>query len=72
MELVRSYRSQFLNPMPDDYQFIGTADYLQMVRARGSYYGAMIQASFGEPYLARSPLKITDSLLGLAGGKAGL
>ncbi len=71
MELVRTYRSQFLNPMPDDYQFIGAADYLHMVRARGGYYGAMIQAAFGEPFLARSPLKITDPLLGLAGGKRG-
>ena len=72
MELVRTYRSQFLNPMPDDYQFIGAADYLHMVRARGGYYGAMIQAAFGEPFLARSPLKIADPLLCLAGGKAGL
>ncbi|MHB9130921.1 MAG: bacillithiol biosynthesis deacetylase BshB1 [Armatimonadota bacterium] len=72
MEIVRTYRSQFLNPMPDDYQFIGTHDYIHMIEARGAYYGAMIQATYGEPFLARSPLKIDDLLSSLAGGKAGL
>jgi bacillithiol biosynthesis deacetylase BshB1 len=71
MEAVRAYRSQFLNPMPDDYQFIGTHDYLHMIQARGAYYGTMIQAAYGEPFLARSPLKVHDVLL-LNGGKAGL
>lgn len=63
MELVRLYRSQFLNPMPDDYQFIGTKDYLHMVHARGGYFGAMIQAAYGEPFLSRRPLKIDDLLM---------
>lgn len=71
MEIVRTYRSQFLNPMPGDYQFIGTHDYLHMIEARGAYYGSMIQVGYGEPYLARSPLKIPD-LCNLASGKAGL
>jgi bacillithiol biosynthesis deacetylase BshB1 len=71
VEAVSAYRSQFFNPMPDDYQFIGTADYLHMIRARGAFYGSKIQASYGEPFIARSPLKIADPLL-LAGGKAGL
>ena len=71
MAIVRTYRSQFLNPMPDDYQFIGAADYIHMIQARGAYYGAMIQAAYGEPYLARSPLKIAD-IVALSTGKAGL
>jgi bacillithiol biosynthesis deacetylase BshB1 len=69
---VRAYASQFLAPLPDGYQPIATQDYLHMVDARGGYFGAMIQAAYGEPFLARSPLKVTDGLLGLAGGKAGL
>jgi len=72
MEIVRTYRSQFLNPMPDDYQFIGTADYLHMIQARGAFFGAMIQTRYGEPFLSRSPLKITDPLSCLTGGKGGL
>jgi len=72
LDIVRTYRSQFLNPMPDDYQFIGASDYLHMIEARGAYYGAMIQASYGEPFISRSPLKIADPLTSLAGGKAGL
>jgi len=72
MAIVRTYRSQFLNPMPDDYQFIGTSDYIHMSEARGAFYGSMVQAGYGEPYLARSPLKVDDMLLCLAGGKAGL
>jgi bacillithiol biosynthesis deacetylase BshB1 len=72
MEAVRAYRSQFFNPMPDDYQFIGASDYLQMVEARGAFFGSTIQARYGEPFLARSPLKVDDMLMCLAGGKAGL
>jgi N-acetylglucosamine malate deacetylase 1 len=72
MEAVRAYRSQMLNPMPDDYQFIGTHDYLQMVEARGAYFGTMIQAAYGEPYVARGPLKVDDILASFSGGKAGL
>ena len=68
---VSAYRSQFFNPMPDDYQFIGTADYLHMINARGAFFGSRIQAAYGEPFIARSPLKIADPLT-LAGGKAGL
>ena len=71
IEAVSAYRSQFFNPMPDDYQFIGTSDYLQMIEARGAFYGSKIQVADGEPFIARSPLKIADPLL-LAGGKAGL
>lgn len=69
---VSAYRSQFFNPMPDDYQFIGTADYLHMIQARGAYYGAMIQSRYGEPFIARSPLKVFDPLACIMGGKAGL
>jgi LmbE family N-acetylglucosaminyl deacetylase len=69
---VSAYRSQFFNPMPDDYRFIGTKDYLAMVKARGAFYGGMIQVAYGEPFLARSPLKIDDPLRDLGGGKAGL
>ena len=72
MALVRTYASQFLNPMPDDYQFIGANDYLSMIAARGGFFGAMIQARAGEPFLSRSPLKITGSLTDLLGGKGGL
>lgn len=72
MAIVQTYRSQFLNPMPDDYQFIGSHDYLHMIAARGAFYGAMIQAAYGEPFIARSPLRLTDPLISLASGKAGL
>jgi N-acetylglucosamine malate deacetylase 1 len=72
MAAVRAYRSQFLSPMPDDYQFIGTHDYLHMVQARGAYFGTMIQTGYGEPFIARSPLKVDDILGSLGGGKAGL
>lgn len=71
VDAVSAYRSQFFNPMPDDYQFIGTSDYLHMIQARGAFYGSKIQVSYGEPFIARSPLKIADLMM-LAGGKAGL
>jgi bacillithiol biosynthesis deacetylase BshB1 len=72
MQIVRTYASQFLNPMPDDYQFIGARDYFHAIEARGMFYGNTIQVRYGEPYISRSPLKIHDLLHDLAGGKAGL
>lgn len=72
MQVVRCYASQFLTPAPIDYRFIGTSDYISMIEARGAYYGAMIQAAYGEPFIARSPLKVTDLLHCITGGKAGL
>lgn len=72
MEVVRCYASQFLAPAPAEYKFIGTSDYIAMIEARGAYYGAMIQAAYGEPFIARSPLKVTDLLTGITGGKAGM
>jgi bacillithiol biosynthesis deacetylase BshB1 len=62
MDIVRAYGSQFLSPMPSDYQFIGASDYIHAVESRGGYFGAMIQTAYGEPFIARNPLKIGDLL----------
>ncbi len=67
MAAVRAYRSQFLSDMPADYKFIGTHDYIRMMEARGVYYGSMIQADYGEPFICRTPLKIGDPLVQLLG-----
>ncbi len=71
VRLVKAYQSQFFNPMPDDYKFVGTHDYLHAITARASFYGSMIQKGYAEAFLARSPLKI-DDLTTLVTGKAGL
>jgi len=67
MEAVKAFRSQFYTDMPADYKFIGTHDYIRMMEARGVYYGSMIQADYGEPYICRTPLKIGDPLTQLLG-----
>lgn len=67
MDIVRAYRSQFLAPPPPDYNFIGTSDYIHAIESRGGHFGAMIQAKYGEPFLARSPLKIGDLVSCLTG-----
>ena len=72
MDIVRTYASQFLAPPPEKYQFIGANDYIHMIQGRDTFYGSMIQAAYGEPYIARSPLKIDDLLSCISGGKAGL
>ena len=67
MDIVRAFRSQFLAPMPADYHFIGAHDYLHAIAARNGYFGAMIQCAYGEPFLARGPLKVGDLLGALCG-----
>lgn len=56
MEVLSCYQSQFSSNLP----FL--RDYLPQVRAKGSYYGSLIQTGYGEPFLVEGFLKVSDPL----------
>ncbi|MCC7492692.1 MAG: bacillithiol biosynthesis deacetylase BshB1 [Fimbriimonadaceae bacterium] len=57
---VACYRSQFDQPMPPGYRFVGTADYHAATAARAGFWGAQIQVAQGEAYLTARPLRLDD------------
>ncbi len=57
---VAAYRSQFDQPMPEGYRFVGTADYHAATEARAGYWGAQIQRPYGEAYLTARVLRLDD------------
>jgi bacillithiol biosynthesis deacetylase BshB1 len=58
---IRCYESQFGGEqMPERYEFLGISDYLYGIDARARFYGSLIQARYGEPYLVRDPLRLDD------------
>lgn len=56
MEVLSCYSSQF----SADYPYL--RDYLPHVEAKARYYGALIDADYGEPFLAEGFLKVRDPL----------
>ena len=73
MQAVRSYRSQFYKdrqsgavgepetePKTELETMISTPLALEVLETMSRYYGAMIGARYGEPFLAREPLEIPD------------
>jgi bacillithiol biosynthesis deacetylase BshB1 len=65
MQAIRSYRSQFHNPEPaglpgEPHTMISTPYALEALETMCRYYGAMIGARYGEPFLLREPLEVPD------------
>ena len=69
MQAVRSYRSQFKKDRQsgagggmetEPETMISTPLALEVLETMSRYYGAMIGARYGEPFLAREPLEIPD------------
>lgn len=64
MQAIRCYKSQFA-VAPDINQgaaptLISSPEFLRWIEARARVYGQMIQAEYGEPFLAHGPLSIDD------------
>ncbi len=66
-QAVAAYRSQFDQPMPDGYRFVGTADYHAATAARAGFWGAQIQVAQGEAYRAARPMRLDDPVGVLVG-----
>ncbi len=73
MQAVRSYRSQFYKdqqsgagggpatePETEPETMISTPLALEVLETMSRYYGAMIGARYGEPFLVKEPLEIPD------------
>ncbi len=63
---IAAYRSQFSSsisgPMGDDRPTeLNDDSFLKALEARGRFYGAMINAEFGEPYFSTPPLAVNKA-----------
>lgn len=61
LEAIRAYRSQFYNPSSMEPEtFISRPEFLEELEVQNRYYGALIGARYGEPYIIREYLAIDD------------
>ena len=65
---LRCHRSQLHDPeRADEPQTALTgSDFLERLRSRGHYYGTLIRAELGEPFLVREALNVADPVALLA------
>lgn len=66
-EVLESYRSQFFpSGMTEPQTMLSDGDFLNVLEARARFYGAMINAAYGEPFFSDAPLSATSprTLLG--------
>ena len=60
---VAAYASQLHDPDSDEPQIsTSSPDFLDALEGRHRYFGSLIGVPYGEPYLMRSPVPITDPL----------
>lgn len=59
MDAVRAYESQFGRPAGTTTTEIGAPEFLELLGARATFYGAMIGADRGEPFRSAGPLPAT-------------
>lgn len=61
MKAVAAYGSQFYNPSSKEPEtWISQKSFLELIEARGRFYGAMIGAAHGEPFVSRLPPRVDD------------
>jgi len=64
MEAIRAYKSQFHNKNwyhdKEENTYISSPQFIDLITARATYWGAKIGVAYGEPFLVREPLKIND------------
>ena len=63
IEAVKAHRSQFHDPDSTEPEtFISRPEFLEEVEAQSRYYGSLIGARHGEPFVVREYLSIDDPL----------
>lgn len=68
IEALRAHRSQFHDPDSTEPEtFISRAGFLEEVEAQSRYYGSLIGARYGEPFVVREYLSIDDPLAHFTG-----
>ena len=70
IEAVKAHRSQFHDPeSTEPATFISRPEFLEEIEAQSRYYGALIGARYGEPFVVREYLSIDDPVAHFAGAK---
>ena len=68
IEAVKAHRSQFHDPDSTEPEtFISRPEFLEEVEAQSRYYGQLIGARYGEPFVVREYLSIDDPLAHFVG-----
>lgn len=63
MEAVRAHASQLYDPQSKAPRTsISSADFLPAIEASARYFGALVGARFGEPYVVEGPLAVDDPI----------
>lgn len=61
IEAVKAYASQFYNP---DYDAptttVSSKEFFENIETRARYFGAMIGATYGEPFFCKLPIPLSD------------
>ncbi len=69
IEAVKAHRSQFHDPDSGESEtYISRPEFLDEVEAQSRYYGTLIGARYGEPFVVREYLSIDDPLAHFTGG----
>lgn len=59
-EAIRAYRSQFHNPEYEGREtYISRPEFWEAIHAKAAYWGARIDARYGEPLFAEGPVGVT-------------
>ena len=70
VEAIKAHRSQFHDADSTEPEtFISRPEFLEEVEAQNRYYGSLIGARYGEPFVVREYLSIDDPLAHFAGDK---
>lgn len=63
MEAVRAHASQLHDPRSvEPRTTISSPDFLPAIEAKARYFGSLVGARFGEPYVVEGPLAVDDPL----------
>jgi len=75
MEALRCYHSQLAVPGASDkgeQTYISSPEFLEMIEARGRFYGAQIAATYGEAFFQREVIRIDDPMTLVAASVEGI
>ncbi|MFQ6093377.1 MAG: bacillithiol biosynthesis deacetylase BshB1 [bacterium] len=62
---IKAYKSQFFNPdnvrsVAEPQTFLSTENFVDRIITRYRYYGSLIGAEYGEPFLVRETMEVDD------------
>ena len=68
MRAIAAFKSQFFDPNSKEPQTVlSKPEFIEMIEARGRYFGAMIGAKFGEAFVTQQPPRVDDVIAAYQG-----